>query len=204
MSSTTIAVIGSGVIGRTLATRFAQAGHTVTFGARDPGNADLAAFAQQIGARVTDIDTAIGAADVVLLAINGAAMAEAVPAFGARLGARIVIDASNNVGGPSLNSLAALAEHAPAARLYRAFNSVGWENFADARYGDDTGDLLYSGPDGESRAVVAELIGATGLRPVWVGDNDQAQLVDNFVALWFTLAFDRGWGRNLGFKLLTR
>jgi predicted dinucleotide-binding enzyme len=204
MSSTTIAVVGSGVIGRTLATRFAQAGHTVTFGARDPGNADLAAFAQQIGARVTGIDTAIDAADVVLLAINGGAMAEAVPAFGARLGARIVIDASNNVGGPSLNSLAALAEHAPAARLYRAFNSVGWENFADARYGDDTGDLLYSGPDSESRAVVAELIGATGLRPVWVGDNDQAQLVDNFVALWFTLAFDRGWGRNLGFKLLTR
>jgi predicted dinucleotide-binding enzyme len=204
MSSTTIAIIGSGVIGRTLATRFAQAGHTVTFGARDPHNADLAAFAQQIGARVTDIDTAIDAADVVLLAINGAAMAEAVPAFGASLDGRVVIDASNNVGGPSLNSLAAVAEHAPAARLYRAFNSLGWENFADAQYGDDTGDLLYSGPDGESRTVVAELIGATGLRPVWVGDNDKAQLVDNFVALWFTLAFERGWGRNLGFKLLTR
>ena len=204
MSSTAIAVIGSGVIGRTLATRFAQSGHAVTFGARTPENADLAAFAQQIGARVTDVGTAIDGADVVLLAISGAAMTEAVPAFGARLGGRIVIDATNHVGGPSLNSLAALAEHAPAARLYRAFNSLGWENFADARYGEETGDLLYSGPEGESRAVVAELIGATGLRPVWVGDNDQAQLVDNFVALWFTLAFDRGWGRNLGFRLLTR
>ena len=204
MSSTAIAVIGSGVIGRTLATRFAQSGHAVTFGARTPENAALAAFAQQIGARVTAVGTAIDGADVVLLAISGAAMTEAVPAFGARLGGRIVIDATNHVGGPSLNSLAALAEHAPAARLYRAFNSLGWENFADARYGEETGDLLYSGPEGESRAVVAELIGATGLRPVWGGDNDKAQLVDNFVALWFTLAFDRGWGRNLGFRLLTR
>lgn len=204
MSSTAIAVIGSGVIGRTLATRFAQSGHAVTFGTRTPENADLAASAQQIGARVTDVGSAIDGADVVLLAISGAAMTEAVPAFGARLGGRIVIDATNHVGGPSLNSLAALAEHAPAARLYRAFNSLGWENFADARYGEETGDLLYSGPEGESRAVVAELIGATGLRPVWVGDNDKAQLVDNFVALWFTLAFDRGWGRNLGFRLLTR
>jgi predicted dinucleotide-binding enzyme len=204
MSSTAIAVIGSGVIGRTLATRFAQSGHAVTLGARTPENADLAAFAQQIGAQVTDVATAIDGADVVLLAISGAAMTEAVPAFGARLGGRIVIDATNHVGGPSLNSLAALAEHAPAARLYRAFNSLGWENFADARYGEETGDLLYSGPEGESQAIVAELIGATGLRPVWVGDNDKAQLVDNFVALWFTLAFDRGWGRNLGFRLLTR
>jgi predicted dinucleotide-binding enzyme len=43
MSSTTIAVIGSGIIGRTLATRSAQAGHAGTFGARIPGNADLTA-----------------------------------------------------------------------------------------------------------------------------------------------------------------
>jgi 8-hydroxy-5-deazaflavin:NADPH oxidoreductase len=51
---------------------------------------------------------------------------------------------------------------------------------------------------------VAELIDATGLRPIWVGDNDKARLVDDFTALWFTLAFERGWGRNLGFKLMTR
>jgi 8-hydroxy-5-deazaflavin:NADPH oxidoreductase len=97
-----------------------------------------------------------------------------------------------------------LAEYAPRARLFRAFNSLGWENFADARYGDDTGDMLYSGPAGEAQHTVEELIAATGLRPVWVGDNDKVQIVDNFVALWFTLAFERGWGRNLGFKLLTR
>jgi predicted dinucleotide-binding enzyme len=204
MPSTRIAVIGSGIIGRTLATRFAQARHTVAIGVRTPGNAELAAFAAGISARLTDIDTAIDDADVVLLAINGAAMAEAVPAFGARMDGKIVIDATNRVGGPSLNSLAELAEHAPSALLYRAFSSLGWENFADARYGDVPGDMLYSGPSGEAQRTVEELIGATGLRPVWVGDNDKAQVVDNFTALWFTLAFERGWGRNLGFKLLTR
>lgn len=204
MPSTNIAIVGSGIIGRTLATRFAQAGHAVTFGARSPGHADLAAFAAGIGAHLTDIGSAIDGADVVLLAINGAAMPEAVMAFAASLDGKVVIDATNNVGGPSLNSLAALADHAPSARLFRAFNSLGWENFADARYGDDTGDMLYSGPAGQAQHTVEELIAATGLRPIWVGDNDKAQLVDNFVALWFTLAFERGWGRNLGFKLLTR
>ena len=64
--------------------------------------------------------------------------------------------------------------------------------------------MLYSGPAGEAQGIVEELIGAAGLRPIWVGDNDKAQIVDNFTALWFTLAFESGWGRNLGFKLLTR
>jgi 8-hydroxy-5-deazaflavin:NADPH oxidoreductase len=41
-------------------------------------------------------------------------MAEAVPAFGSRLDVKIVIDTTNNVGAPSLNSLAVLAEHAHA------------------------------------------------------------------------------------------
>jgi 8-hydroxy-5-deazaflavin:NADPH oxidoreductase len=201
---TSIAVIGSGIIGRTLATRFAQAGYAVTFGARTPGHADLAAFAAGIGAHLTGIGSAIDGADVALLAINGSAMPEAALAFADRLHGKIVIDATNNVGGPSLNSLAALAGQAPGARLFRAFNSLGWENFADARYGDQDGDMLYCGPAGDAQRTVEELIAATGLRPVWVGDNDKAQIVDNFTALWFTLAFERGWGRNLGFKLLTR
>jgi 8-hydroxy-5-deazaflavin:NADPH oxidoreductase len=204
MPSVNVAVLGSGIIGRTLATRFAQAGHAVTFGSRTPDDQDLAAFAAGIGARVAGNGAAIDGADVVLLAINGAAMPGAVPAFGARLDGKIVIDATNHVGGPSLNSLAVLASCAPQARLFRAFNSLGWENFADARYGDQTGDLLYSGPAGDAQHVVEELIQATGLGPVWVGDNDKVQLVDNFVALWFTLAFERGLGRNLGFKILTR
>jgi predicted dinucleotide-binding enzyme len=201
---TKIAVIGSGIIGRTLATRFAAAGHSVTFGARNPDNADLAAFAAGIGARVAGIDPAIDGADIVLLAINGSAMPAAVPAFGSHLDSKTVIDATNNVGAASLSSLAALAEHAPRARLFRAFNSLGWENFADARYGDLAGDMLYSGPAGEAQRTVEELIAATGLRAIWVGDNDKAHLVDHFTALWFTLAFERGLGRNLGFKLLTR
>jgi predicted dinucleotide-binding enzyme len=88
--------------------------------------------------------------------------------------------------------------------VYRAFNSLGWENFADARFGDLTGDMLYSGPARDSQHTVEALIAATGLRPIRVGDNDKIKIVDDFVALWFTLAFERGMGRDLGFKILTR
>jgi 8-hydroxy-5-deazaflavin:NADPH oxidoreductase len=203
MAPTNVAVIGAGVIGRTLATRFAQAGHRVTFGSRNPGNAELAELAGSIGAAVDSVADAIDGADVVVWAIGGSAMADAVPAVADRLDGKTVIDATNNVGAATINSLDVLARAAPAARLYRAFNSLGWENFADGHYGELTGDMLYSGP-AETRETVEELIGATDLRPIWVGDNDKAKVVDDFVTLWFTLAFERGMGRNVGFKILTR
>jgi 8-hydroxy-5-deazaflavin:NADPH oxidoreductase len=203
MSPTNVAVIGAGVIGRTLATRFAQAGHRVTFGSRNPDNAELTEIAGGIGAGVDTVPAAIEGADVVVWAIGGGAMAEAVPAVAPQLEGKTVIDATNNVGAATINSLGVLAKAAPTARLYRAFNSLGWENFADGHYGELTGDMLYSGPP-ERKDTVEELIGATDLRPIWVGDNDKAKVVDDFVTLWFTLAFERGFGRDVGFKILTR
>ena len=204
MSRKTIAVIGSGIIGRTLATRWAEAGHAVTFGTRTPEDPDLLAFATGLGASVAGINRAIESSDVVLLAINGAAMEHAVAAMGSVLDGKIVIDAANNIGAPTANSLALISGVAPGAHAFRAFNSLGWENFADPDYEGGSGDLLYTGPTGPSLEVVESLIGDTGLRPIRVGDNDKADLVDGFTRLWFTLAFERGWGRGLGFRILHR
>lgn len=204
MPTLSIAVIGSGVIGRTLASCFSRAGHTVAFGARNTSDADLNEAAEKIGASVAAVNAAIEAADVVVWAIPGGAMQEAIPAAAEYLDGKVVVDATNKVGESRLHSLELIAEQAPGAHAYRAFNSVGWENFADPRYGEITGDLLYTGPDGAPRDIAEAVIGATGLRPVRVGDNDKAALVDNVAALWFALAFDQGMGRGVGFKVLTR
>lgn len=204
MSQPKIAVIGAGIIGRTLARRWTEAGYPVTFGVRSPDDADLTGYANAIGAGRDGINAAIAAADVVLLAINGAAMEQAVPAMAAALGNKIVIDATNNTGGTTMNSLALISRHAPAARVYRAFNSLGWENFADADYAGVNGDMLYAGPAGPGQETVEELIGATGLGAVRVGDATKVGIVDDFVKLWFALAFEQGLGRGVGFKILTR
>src|SRR6266700_4191576 len=72
--------------------------------------------------------------------------------------------------------------------INRAFNTYGWENFADPLYQGVPGDLFYSGPAGSSQTVVEQLISEVGLRPVRVGDADQADLVDSLLPFWFTLA----------------
>lgn len=185
MSSLKVAVIGVGIIGRTLATRFASAGHAVSWGIRDchPRKDEFAQFAERIGAQLTGIGAAIDSSRVVIFAIERSAMPQTVTKFGARMGGVTVIDATNNPDGASINSLALIAEHAPDARIYRAFNSVGRESLVDAGHGDTVIDMPYSGPAGGSQHQVEALICAAGLRPVWVGDNDKAEIVDGFVTL---------------------
>jgi predicted dinucleotide-binding enzyme len=184
-----IAVIGRGNIGRTLAGKWAAAGHDVTFGVRDPGDEGTAS-----------IPDAAADAEVVLLAIPGAAAKDVVRGLGEALSGKVVVDATNEVGGPG--KLHALDELAAGAHPVRAFNTLGWENFADPVVAGTRADLLYGAEEGRAREVAEQLIGEVGLEPVWVGGPEAFDVVDGVTRLWFTLAFQRGLGQRLAFKVL--
>src|ERR1019366_2583386 len=110
-----IAIIGSGHIGGTLSRKWAGTGHEVTFAARQPQKPGLQTLAQEVGARVAPTAEAVRAAEVVVFAIPGGAMAAIVPELGPLLNAKIVVDAANNVGGAAMNSAADVAAAAPGA-----------------------------------------------------------------------------------------
>jgi predicted dinucleotide-binding enzyme len=205
MTTLRVAVLGAGKIGGTLGRKWAAGGHTVLFGVRDPEGERARALRVELGdrARITVLADALLDADVVLFAVPGKVAGDTAAEHGAALDGKIVIDATNNVGAPSLNSVALIQAAAPNARVFRAFNTYGWENFADTVYGGVEGDLFYAGPDGDARAAVEQLIGQVGMRPVRVGGADQVGVVDSLLPLWFALA-QAGRGRNLAFKLLTR
>jgi 8-hydroxy-5-deazaflavin:NADPH oxidoreductase len=199
-----VAVLGAQVVGGTLGRKWARAGHQVTFGVRNADNPEVQALAQELGASVSTLSNAIVFGDVVVFAIPGGAMDEAVQAHAGVLGNKIVIDAANRMSGGEMNSAAAFAAYTPAANVYRAFNSLGWENFENPLFGDVQADLFYCGPGGEAQLLVETLIRDVGLRPVRVGDLSQVHLVDMVASLWFALALGQGMGRQLAFKVLTR
>jgi predicted dinucleotide-binding enzyme len=133
-------------------------------------------------------------------------MPEVVAQLGGALGGRLVMDATNlGFGSPSgpMSAVEALAAAAPGARIYRAFNSVGWENIRAPLYGSVRADMVFCGPAGEGREVAERLIADAGFRPIYVGDLDRVPVVDNLGRLWGALAMGQGMGRRLGFKLLT-
>ena len=182
-----IAVIGKGNIGGSLGSKWRAAGHDVIYGARDGSGEGPG------GAPVTGIGAALKDADVVVLAVPGKVAADVVSEHGAALAGKTVIDAVNRIGAPEFDSRAIIAQAAPQARYVRAFNSLGWENFANPMPGTD----LFFAADPDARATAEELIRAVGLEPAFVGDAGATATVDALLPLWFALVQQNGGNRRL-------
>ncbi len=189
-----IAVIGTGFIGGIMGRALAGAGENVTFGSRHP---DDAGVVEDTTATVATIGAALADADVVLLALPGAAVAGLAAEFGDALAGKLVIDATNQMGQPQPNARAALP---PSIRYARAFNTLGGENMADPNFADGPADMFFSAPD-DDRGTVETIIGEVGLRPVFLG-ADQEALVDALFKVWVALAMTQGRGRRLALRLL--
>src|SRR5262249_47342883 len=154
-ASMKIAVVGTGHVGGALGRRWRAAGHEVVYGSRAGSGVGPG------GAPVVPGGDAVTGADVVVLAVPGGAVGEVVAANAASLAGKVVIDAANRFGEPAVNSRAVIAAAAPGAGYVRAFNALGWENFADP----PEGAVLFFAADPGARPVAEGLITAVRLEP---------------------------------------
>jgi predicted dinucleotide-binding enzyme len=187
-----IAIIGTGRIGGTLGQKWQQAGHEVVYASRNPG-ADGPG-----GAPVVAVGEAIGSADVVVFAIPGTAVEAVVTQHAGALAGKVVVDATNRMGGPVVNNRAEIVAAAPDAHYVRAFNTLGWENFAEPLAEAD----LFFAADPEARATAETLIQAIGLRPQYLGDGEAAATVDSVLPLWFALTKQRDGNRRVALRVV--
>ena len=135
--------------------------------------------------------------EVIVLALPGAAVSGLTADHGDALAGKVVIDATNRMGEAVTNSRASL----PATvRYVRAFNTLGGENMADPVFAEGRADMFFSAPE-DDRSTVEAVIEGVGLRPVYVGE-DQEALIDALFQLWIALALTQGRGRRLAFRLL--
>jgi hypothetical protein len=186
----TVAVLGAGAVGRTLATGWSRAGHHVVLGTRELDHASAAQHAD-----------AVAQAHVVVLTVPGDQVPDLLGALGDALRGRVVVDATNRIGATDPSALALL--RGVGAVTYRAYNSVGVEQMADPVFAGVASDLFFAGP-AEHRALVEGLIRDTGFRPAYTGGDDGAYAaVDAIGRVWIQLVFRAGYGRRLGFRLLT-
>jgi 8-hydroxy-5-deazaflavin:NADPH oxidoreductase len=188
-----IAVIGTGHIGGTLGEKWRGAGHDIVYASRT-----ASADGGPAGAAVLTVGQALGGADAVLLAIPGPAVSDLISEHSAALAGKVVIDAVNRIGQAEVHSRSAITASAPEAHYARAFNTLGWENFAEPA----PGSALFFAADPAARAVTEELISATGLEPAYVGDGAAARTVDGVLPLWFALVQQQGGNRKLAFQIL--
>ncbi len=195
-----IAILGAGNVGGGLGAAFAAVGHEVVFGVRNPASEKTrAALAVAPGSSAVSPAEAVRDADVVCFALRWDGVPETVAGLPSLEG-RIVIDAMNRFGADATRSTTEdLADLLPGARLAKAFNTIGFENFTTARDRRRKVAMFVAGDDPEAKQVAMELAGQIGFVPEDAGPLANAKALEEMVKVW--LALTKAHGRTVGFAL---
>ena len=208
-----IAVLGTGHVGGTLGARWAQHGHKVCFGSRDPQSEKARAAVENAGenASLNSLSDATSGADVVVLAIPWTSVQEILESAGDLTG-KVVVDCINPLNaqfngldlGFSESCAERIAELAPAARVVKAFNTASSRTMGDPDYGGQAATMFYCGDDEDAKDVVGQLAADLGFEPVDAGPLNNARYLEPFAMLYIHLAVKGGWGSNCAFKIMKR
>jgi predicted dinucleotide-binding enzyme len=193
ISDRTVAIIGTGNIGSTLAADFAAGGQDFLLAGRDQET--VRKLASSLGGRAEAVSTgeAVERADVLVLAVWLDADKQLIAEYGERLAGKVIVDPSNAVGpdgkggyrkviGEQESSGQILASLLPAgARLVKAFGTLSAGTLAAvARQEPERAVLFYAADDDAAGDLVAELIRTAGYEPVRVGGLDQSIRIEMF------------------------
>lgn len=197
-----IAVLGTGNVGRTLATAFARCGHTVVMGSRTADNATAAEWSNDHGGSAATFADAASASDIIVNATAGTASVEALRSVGAAaLAGKVLIDVANALdfsqGFPPTLAVCnddSLGEQIqrefPAARVVKALNTINCELMVNP--GSLSGDhkVFLAGDDDEAKSEVTNLLQELGWSPdqvLDVGDISAARATEMYLPLWLRL-----------------
>lgn len=200
-----IGVIGAGNIGGTLGTLWANKGHQVLFGVRDPQSPKVKALLDASGssAQAGSVAEAAAFGEVILLAVHSPAVTEVLEQAG-DLSGKILIDATNRMQASASSAAEDIAQQAVGAKVVKAFNALGSKNLTNLRFGSHNADAFICGDDQAAKTAVSELAKAIGFDVIDVGPLSTATLVEALAKLWVQLAYRQGLGSDIAFKLLKR
>jgi 8-hydroxy-5-deazaflavin:NADPH oxidoreductase len=208
-----IGVLGTGRVGSALGIRWAQKGHRVFYGVRNPQSEEFQSLLDRSGpnATVMSVQDAAAAGQAILLAIPWDVTREVLDSLGP-LDGKILIDCINpltgNLKGLQLgfttSAAEQIAEWAPAATVVKAFNTVSDATMVNPRYRDQFATMFYCGDDEAAKAVIRQLTEDLDLEPVDAGPLVNARQLEPLAALYVYLAIFGGWGGDCAFKIVKR
>jgi predicted dinucleotide-binding enzyme len=196
-----IGVLGTGVVGQTLATKLVELGHQVTMGARAAGSENAVAWTQAAGGGAAEGSFADAAAhgELVFNCTAGTASLDALRAAGEEeLRGKVLVDVANPLdfskGMPptlsvcNADSLGEQIQRAfPDARVVKALNTVSAAVMVDPIEGTA---LFVCGDDTAAKEQVVGLLGEFG----WPSDSildlggiEAARGAEMYLPLWLRM-----------------
>ena len=183
-----IGIIGSGNIGSTLGTFWAQAGHQVLFSSRNPDN--LKPLVEKVGprARAGTVSEAIAFGDVILVAVPYGSMAQISRDYAKDLAGKIVMDTGNavlardgEIGKEAREKGVGLTTQRllPGARVVRAFNTLGVNRLRNnANRPEGRIGIPMAGDDPEALKIASMLVRDAGFDPAVLGGMNRSRLFE--------------------------
>ena len=201
-----IAILGSGNGGRALARSITRAGHDVVLSSSNPASAQGVAAA--IGARVAASNAeAVSGAEVVILAVPTAVVADVVSDLRSALDGRIVVDVTNRpTPDPDGKRVSSIAEElqalAPQARVVKAFNTAFAARQEEPNLGDLRADAYVAADDEDAKRQVLRLAESIGFRPIDVGPLVQARTLEGMAWIHISLQMQHQWPWQSAWKIV--
>jgi len=198
-----VGVLGSGQVAQVLAAGFEKHGYEVKIGSRDPKK--LAPFASKQGISAGTFPETAAFGEVLVLAVKGEAALDVLKQAGAsNLSGKVVIDATNPISGeppqkgmirfftgPNDSLMERLQAAFPAARLVKAWNSVGHALMVNPRLKGGPPTMFICGNDAAAKAEVSGILETFGWSPEDMGQVESARALEPLCQLWCVPGFLR-------------
>lgn len=196
-------ILGSAVVGQTLARGFKRHGYEVRIASRAPEK--LAAFAQESGIDAGTFADVAAWADLLVLAVHGGGALAAMTLAGAEhVRGKLVIDATNPISdkppvegvvqfftGPNQSLLEELQGAFPEVRFVKAFNSVGAARMVNPEFSGGRPTMFYCGNDARAKAEVARILELFGWEGADMGTAVAGRAIEPLCQLWCIPGFLR-------------
>ena len=199
-----ITIIGTGNMGRGIATRAVAGGHDVTLVGTDADKAKQ--LADEVGAKAGESIEG----DVVVLAVWYGSVDQVLEQYGEQLDGKVVVDITNAVDPSTFEPLdieaGSIAQEitakAPGAKVVKAFNTTFAGTLVEGEVADTPLDVFIASDDEDAKRTVSELAESSGLRAVDAGPLRRARELEALGYLHMTLQDGLGTGYGSTIKVL--
>ena len=198
-----IGILGSGMVGNTVAGKLVALGHEVKMGSRTANNEKAAAWVASAGKGASQgtFADAAGFGEIVFNCTNGNASIEALQQAGVEnFAGKIVVDIANPLDfskgfPPSLSicNTDSLGEQVqkmlPSAKVVKTLNTVNTQVMVEPSRVKGDHDIFLCGNDAEAKAKVTQILREWfGWKTIIdLGDITQARGTEMFLPLWVRL-----------------